>query len=220
MTVTTLPVNPFALQHMPSGVMRSNHQPANVGVVTSFDSRNLNDLKVSGDNEQALQGVAEQFESMFLQMVLKQMRQASEALQSDDENPLFSSREHKTYQEFFDGQISIEMAKGRLGLAESIVAQLGREQATSTEMSEAAVEAASMSPFSAQASAHSSASEPMESLLRNQAQTESTIVEVEFKKDTPAVALPTQEQQNLKATQASRAFSQPLLHVNLKESSV
>ncbi|MGF1698125.1 rod-binding protein [Vibrio lamellibrachiae] len=205
MTVTTLPVNPFALQHMPSNIMRSNHQPANVGVVTSFDSRNLNDLKVSGDTEQALQGVAEQFESLFLQMVLKQMRQASEALQSDEENPLFSSREHKTYQEFFDGQISIEMSKGRMGLAESIVAQLGREQATGSEMQGAAIEASSISPFPTQS--------------------QGTFVESEFKNASPEVALPTQEQQilpsqDLNVTQSSRAFSQPLLHVNLKESSV
>ena len=205
MTVTTLPVNPFALQHMSSNIMRSNHQPANVGVVTSFDSRNLNELKVSDDQEQALNGVAEQFESMFLQMVLKQMRQASEALQSDDDNPLFSSREHKTYQEFFDGQISIEMAKGRMGLAESIVAQLGREQATEGGMQQASIEAASALLFPSQ--------------------TQSTFVDSEFKNNAPAVALPTQEQQipkplDLGNTQSSRAFSQSLLQVNLKESSV
>ncbi|MCK6263352.1 rod-binding protein [Vibrio sp. ZSDE26] len=209
MTVTTLPVNPFALQHMPSSIMRSNHQPSNVGVVTSFDSRNLNDLKVSGDQEQALQGVAEQFESLFLQMVLKQMRQASEALQSDDDNPLFSSREHKTYQEFFDGQISIEMSKGRMGLAESIVAQLGREQATGKEMQDAAIEAASVAVFPS-----SALSTPV-----------NTIVDSEFKNEIPAVALPTQEQQistpqDLSTTQSNRAFVQPLLHINLKESSV
>jgi flagellar protein FlgJ len=204
MTVTTLPVNPFALQHMPTGVMRSNHQAANVGVVTSFDSRNLNDLKVSGDKEQALQGVAEQFESLFLQMVLKQMRQASDALQSDDDNPLFSSREYKTYQEFFDGQISIEMAKGKLGLAESIVAQLGREQATSGAMQEAAIEASTVSPFPNQ----------------TQAPTQANIVDGSFKNTVPEVALSTQEQNTKSTSQMSRAFSQPLLHVNLKEPSV
>ncbi len=123
MTVTTLPVNPLALQAIHS---RANHIAANeMSTVTTFDSRSLNDLKLA-DEQQALQGVAEQFESMFLQMVLKQMRQASEALSNDENNPLFSSRELSTYQEFFDGQLSIEMAKGRLGLAESIVEQLSQ----------------------------------------------------------------------------------------------
>ncbi|MFI3275581.1 rod-binding protein [Vibrio sp.] len=130
MSVTIMPVNPMALQAMPiaTSPIAQNTAGGVSGNVTAFDSRNLNDLKLA-DEKQALEGVAEQFESMFLQMVLKQMRQASEALNSDEDNPLLSSRELKTYQEFFDGQISIEMAKGRLGLAESIVEQLSRTQA-------------------------------------------------------------------------------------------
>lgn len=128
MTVTTLPVNPLALQSIHSRANQIAHNDISqngIGTVTTFDSRSLNELKLA-DEQQALQGVAEQFESMFLQMVLKQMRQASEALSNDENNPLFSSRELSTYQEFFDGQLSIEMAKGRLGLAESIVEQLSQ----------------------------------------------------------------------------------------------
>ncbi|MBY5947905.1 rod-binding protein [Photobacterium rosenbergii] len=125
MTVTVLPVDAMALQPMATSRIATNPHK---GTVTTFDSRQLAELKASGDQPQAIQTVAEQFESLFLQMVLKQMRKASEALNADDDNALFGSREHKTYQEFFDGQIAIEMSKSQLGLAEVIVRQLGGEE--------------------------------------------------------------------------------------------
>ena len=130
MTVTVLPVNAMALQPMATSRIATNSIANNshTGTVTTFDSRQLAELKASGDQQQAIQTVAEQFESLFLQMVLKQMRKASEALNADDDNALFGSREHKTYQEFFDGQIAIEMSKSQLGLAEVIVRQLGGEE--------------------------------------------------------------------------------------------
>ncbi|WEM43000.1 rod-binding protein [Photobacterium sp. DA100] len=126
MTVTVLPVNTMALQPMATSRIAAN---SHMGTVTAFDSRQLAGLKGSDDPKQAIQTVAEQFESLFLQMVLKQMRKASEALNSDDDNALFGSREHKTYQEFFDGQVAIEMSKSQLGLAEVIVRQLGGDSA-------------------------------------------------------------------------------------------
>ncbi|MGR5065568.1 rod-binding protein [Photobacterium sp. DNB22_13_2] len=126
MTVTVLPVNTMALQPMATSRIAAN---STMGTITTFDSRQLTDLKSTDDSQQAIQTVAEQFESLFLQMVLKQMRKASEALSTDDDNALFGSREHKTYQEFFDGQVAIEMSKSQLGLAEVIVRQLGGESA-------------------------------------------------------------------------------------------
>ncbi len=119
-----MPVNPMALQAMP-GVMPStiaSNPSASMGVITTFDSRELESLKVADDQQEALEKVAEQFESLFLQMVLKQMRKASEAMGDDDS--MLRSRESKTYQEFFDGQISMEMAKRNTGLADVIVRQL------------------------------------------------------------------------------------------------
>lgn len=76
MTVTVLPVNAMALQPMATSRIATN---PHTGTVTTFDSRQLAELKASGDQQQAIQTVAEQFESLFLQMVLKQMRKASEA---------------------------------------------------------------------------------------------------------------------------------------------
>ncbi|WP_413112637.1 rod-binding protein [Thaumasiovibrio sp. DFM-14] len=123
MTVVTMPINPMAIQAESMGRIAANGHSLPVGTITTFDSRELENLKIADDQQHALEKVAEQFESMFLQMVLKQMRKASEAM-GDDESML-RSRESKTYQEFFDGQISMEMAKRNTGLADVIVRQLG-----------------------------------------------------------------------------------------------
>lgn len=136
MTVTVLPVDTMALQPMATSRIASN---SSIGTVTTFDSRQLVDLKGSDETQQAIKTVAEQFESLFLQMVLKQMRKASDALNSGDDNALFGSREHKTYQEFFDGQMAIEMSKSKLGLAEVIVRQLGGDSAFKEQPQEVAL---------------------------------------------------------------------------------
>ncbi len=56
------------------------------------DNNALSNIKFSADKEQALEAVAGQFEAMFLQMVLRQMRSSSDVLAPED-NP-FSSKEH------------------------------------------------------------------------------------------------------------------------------
>ncbi|MGL6315310.1 rod-binding protein [Vibrio sp. WXL103] len=175
MSITVMPINPMTIQAMPGRSSAISSNSAMSGV-NAFDSRNLNQLKLA-DEQQALEGVAEQFESMFLQMVLKQMRQANEALNDNENNPLFNSRELKTYQEFFDGQLSMEMAKGSIGLAESIVAQLSRGDSE---------QVANLTP------------DP-------------------FKEVDDSVALYSQQQPTVAPSHSSRAFQQPLLLVNDKE---
>lgn len=67
----------------------------------------------------AMQKVARQFESLFLKMMLKSMRQASFG------NPLFDSSQTELYQEMFDDQIALNMANGKgIGLADSLMKQL------------------------------------------------------------------------------------------------
>jgi flagellar protein FlgJ len=81
----------------------------------------LTDLKrVSReDPNAAINEVAEQFESMFIQMMLKSMR---DALPKDG---LFSSNDMETYTEMADQQIAVNMAKsGGIGLADVIARQL------------------------------------------------------------------------------------------------
>lgn len=69
-----------------------------------------------------LQVVAEQFEALFLQQVLKQMRKAGDALAA--ENPM-RSREMSTMHDFYDGVLADTLAsKKQTGIADLLVAQL------------------------------------------------------------------------------------------------
>lgn len=68
----------------------------------------------------AISEVAGQFESLFVQMMLKSMRDATV------DGGLFDSSQLNTYQQMFDQQISLELSQqGGVGLAEILVAQLG-----------------------------------------------------------------------------------------------
>ncbi len=59
------------------------------------DNSAVNNLKFQADKKQALHEVAGQFEAMFLQMVLRQMRSSSDVLAAED-NP-FSSKEQGVF---------------------------------------------------------------------------------------------------------------------------
>ena len=85
------------------------------------DLNGLTDLKRASrqDPDAAIDEVAKQFESMFIQMMLKSMR---EALPKDG---LFSSNDMDTYTEMADQQIAVNMAEsGGIGLADVIARQL------------------------------------------------------------------------------------------------
>jgi Rod binding domain-containing protein len=76
------------------------------------------------DSQGALRETAEQFEALFIQMMLKSMREAtfkSDMLQSDALD---------TYQGMFDREISVSMAsRGKMGMADLLQQQLGSETA-------------------------------------------------------------------------------------------
>lgn len=75
------------------------------------------------DDPAALREVAGQFEALFIESMLKNMRDTSlgESLFAD-------SDQHKMYQGMLDQQLSVEMAGGRgIGLAEMLVRQMGGE---------------------------------------------------------------------------------------------
>ncbi|WKE66536.1 rod-binding protein [Gallaecimonas kandeliae] len=84
------------------------------------DSSRLRSLK----GPEGLKAAAGEFEAMFLQMVLKNMRQASQALA--DEDNLFNSRQQQFYQAMADGQLSKDVSsRANLGLADAISRQWG-----------------------------------------------------------------------------------------------
>lgn len=87
----------------------------------AWDAQSLNELKAkAGQDPQAnLRPVARQVEGMFVQMMLKSMR---EALPKDG---LFSSDQTRLYTSMYDQQIAQQMTAGKgLGLAEEMVKQM------------------------------------------------------------------------------------------------
>ncbi len=73
------------------------------------------------DPSQALEKVAKQFEALFIQMMLKSMRDAGA-----DENGLFENDQTRLYQDMYDKQISLNLSDSGngMGLAKLLVQQL------------------------------------------------------------------------------------------------
>ncbi len=67
-----------------------------------------------------LRDVANQFEALFVQQMLKSMRDASLG------DPLLGNDQHDMYREMMDQQLAVEMSSGKgIGLADMLVRQLG-----------------------------------------------------------------------------------------------
>lgn len=100
-----------------------------------FDmARNVHDLgsinkmreAIASGDDNVLQEAAQQFEGIFVQMMLKSMRKAQDALA--DENSPFNSQQVKFYRDMHDQQLAADLtSNGGLGLAEIIVKQLGQK---------------------------------------------------------------------------------------------
>ncbi len=89
------------------------------------DIRSLQRIDTEGDD--GIRAAARQFESLFIGMMLKGMRDANAALAEG--NPLSSSPEMTMHQEMLDQQWAIHMAEsGGMGLAPIIEAQLRGER--------------------------------------------------------------------------------------------
>ncbi|WJD48200.1 MULTISPECIES: flagellar assembly peptidoglycan hydrolase FlgJ [unclassified Enterobacter] len=99
----------------------------------AWDAQSLNELKSKAGQDPGanLRPVARQVEGMFVQMMLKSMR---EALPKDG---LFSSDSTRLYTSMYDQQIAQQMTAGKgLGLADMMVKQMGGEQAAQAAASE------------------------------------------------------------------------------------
>lgn len=96
-------------------------------------SRNANDIAgldtlrraaQSGDKK-ALKEAAQQFEGIFVQMMLKSMRKAQDVM-ADKDSP-FNSEQVKFYRDMHDQQLANDLSSnGSIGLADIIVRQLGQ----------------------------------------------------------------------------------------------
>ena len=94
------------------------------------DLNRLNSLKV-GDRESDsnMRKVAQEFESLFLNEMLKSMRSANEVLGKD--NPL-NTPAAKQYQEMYDQQLSVTLSRqgGGIGLADVLMRQMSKNKPT------------------------------------------------------------------------------------------
>ena len=98
-------------------------------LATSSDTAHLRRLADRGD-EQTNTKVLQQFEALFLQQMLKNMRTASLG------NGLFQSDQTEFYRDMYDQQIATELAnKEVLGISQLINRQLGLTQAPLNESS-------------------------------------------------------------------------------------
>jgi len=90
-------------------------------VYTDFQGLSELRARAKTNSQETLREVAGQFEALFIQMMLKSMRDAGLA------EGLLDSEHTQTYQSMFDKQISIDLSKRQgLGLAEMMVRQLSR----------------------------------------------------------------------------------------------
>lgn len=96
----------------------------------AWDAQSLNELKAKAGQDPAanIRPVARQVEGMFVQMMLKSMR---EALPKDG---VFSSDQTRLYTSMYDQQIAQQMTDGKgLGLAEMMVKQMTQGQVQPAE---------------------------------------------------------------------------------------
>ena len=101
-------------------------------VYTDFSQLESLKAEAQANPNAALEEVAQQFESLFMQMMLKSMRDAT--IKSD----LFSSDQMDTYQTMADQQTALSLSQqGGIGLARVLVEQMQvRGQASGPELSE------------------------------------------------------------------------------------
>jgi len=86
----------------------------------AFDANSLNNLKVAAkeNSPEAIKGVAKQFEAIFMNMMLKSMRDAS-----PQDSP-FDNEQSRTFTSMLDQQLSSNLASKGLGLADVLARQL------------------------------------------------------------------------------------------------
>lgn len=121
--------------------MNSTQSISDAGLYTDFNGLQKLRAKVSGsensaESKQATKEVAKQFETLFLQMMMKSMRDATTTGDSQE------SDQTRFYQEMFDKQIALDLANnengGGLGIADLLERDMGGSQQQNLEKQEAA----------------------------------------------------------------------------------
>lgn len=110
-----------------------------------FDMGQLAQLKRAveqtgaGDLQAKQKQVAKQFEALFLQMMIKQMRQAT------PKNPLFHSQADEMWQSMADEQMGLNLAQaGGIGLAKSLLAEMRSQNPAAAQAANEVVDPTTM----------------------------------------------------------------------------
>jgi flagellar protein FlgJ len=92
-------------------------------VYTDFNGIARLKTQARHDSKAALKETSQQFESLFVQMTLKSMRQATDALGRSE---LTTSRNAEFFRDMHDQQLALELSQGKgIGLADRLMEQLG-----------------------------------------------------------------------------------------------
>jgi Rod binding domain-containing protein len=106
-------------------------EPVNIASARSYlDFQGLGELKgrAARDEKGALRETAQQFEAMFLQMMMKSMRE------SIDKSDLMQSSHTDTFEAMFDREVSVALSKrNSMGLADMLVQTQERQMATTAQ---------------------------------------------------------------------------------------
>lgn len=100
---------------------------ATAGIYTDFDGLTRLRGQAAENSPEANKEVAKQFEAIFIQIMLKSMRDASQLSESTDGD------QTRFYQDMFDKQVALDLASGKgIGLASVIERQLGGADTTAS----------------------------------------------------------------------------------------
>lgn len=95
---------------------------SNADVYTDLNS--LNKIKHQEDKDAALKQVAQQFESLFVQMMLKSMRSANAVF---EEGNFLNNQESQFFRDMHDQQLSLTLSHGKgVGIADVLYRQLSK----------------------------------------------------------------------------------------------
>jgi peptidoglycan hydrolase FlgJ len=112
----------------------------------SLDVQGVDALRrtVRSSPQEGMKQASKQFEVMFLQMMLKSMREATPS------DGMFSSSQEKTYTAMLDQQLSQNLSGRGLGLAEAMLTQLSRAMGVQAAPQEPGSALPAGAPFSVQ----------------------------------------------------------------------
>jgi peptidoglycan hydrolase FlgJ len=98
----------------------------NVTGSLAVDVKGLSDLRLAAtqNSPEALKGVAKQFEALFMNMIMRSMRDAT------PQDGMFDSEQTKMYTSMMDQQVSQSLANRGVGLADMLVRQLSNRVGT------------------------------------------------------------------------------------------